>query len=175
MYFCNFCLQDLKLLQPGVTPGCSARLDGNNMFKWIAEIEGPVRFDSWLIMILLNPTLISQAQTPYAGLRFSLSITFRMHYPLCPPTVRFITNIYHPNVDDKGHICMDILTKAWSPVLMVYSGTHQNFCPHITVDFNSSVLLSIISLLDDPNVDEPLNADSAGVSFIPLFASLCSV
>jgi ubiquitin-conjugating enzyme E2 N len=66
---------------------------------------------------------------------------------MSPPKVVFDTKIYHPNIgkninnlDNLGRICLDILKKNWSPALQI-----------------KSVLLSIQSLLSEPNPDDPLN------------------
>jgi len=61
-----------------------------------------------------------------------------------PPKVRFLTKIYHPNVDKLGRICLDILKDKWSPALQV-----------------QAVLLSIQALLSAPNPDDPLANDVA--------------
>lgn len=61
-----------------------------------------------------------------------------------PPKVRFLTKIYHPNIDKLGRICLDILKKKWSPALQI-----------------RTLLLSIQALLSAPNPDDPLANDVA--------------
>jgi len=84
--------------------------------------------------------------SPYEGGVFFLDIQFPQDYPFKPPKVRFTTKIYHCNVNDQGGICLDILKGEWSPALTI-----------------SKVLLSICSLLTDPNPDDPLVAEIARV------------
>ncbi|EAW06943.1 putative ubiquitin conjugating enzyme (UbcK) [Aspergillus clavatus NRRL 1] len=95
---------------------------------------------------LLNwtATISGPADTPYDGLKFKLSFAFPSNYPYSPPTVLFKTPIYHPNVDFSGRICLDILKDKWSAVYNV-----------------QSVLLSLQSLLGEPNNASPLNAQAA--------------
>jgi ubiquitin-conjugating enzyme E2 D/E len=81
--------------------------------------------------------------TPYEGGIFALDISFPPEYPSKPPKVRFVTRIYHANVSDDGGICLDILRDQWSPVLSI-----------------AKVLLSISSLLTDPNPDHGLRPDA---------------
>lgn len=52
--------------------------------------------------------------TAYAGCTFRLSLRFTSEYPFKPPTVRFETPCFHPNVDTFGNICLDILKDKWS-------------------------------------------------------------
>ena len=91
-------------------------------------------------------TIIGPSECPYAGGVFHLSITFPVDYPFKPPKVTFITKIYHPNINSNGGICLDILKDQWSPALTI-----------------SKVLLSISSLLTDPNPDDPLVPDIANL------------
>jgi len=83
--------------------------------------------------------LIGPPESVYEGGVFFLRIMFPKEYPFKPPTVTFITKIYHPNINSEGGICLDILKKQWSPALTI-----------------SKVLLSLSSLLTDPNPDDPL-------------------
>jgi ubiquitin-conjugating enzyme E2 D/E len=84
-------------------------------------------------------TIMGPPDSPYAGGIFFLDVHFPQEYPFKPPKFRFTTRIYHPNISGDGYICLDILKEQWSPALTV-----------------SKVLLSICSLLDDPNPDDPL-------------------
>ncbi|XP_027794157.2 ubiquitin-conjugating enzyme E2 D4 isoform X4 [Marmota flaviventris] len=84
-------------------------------------------------------TIMGPNDSPYQGGVFFLTIHFPTDYPFKPPKVAFTTKIYHPNINSNGSICLDILRSQWSPALTV-----------------SKVLLSICSLLCDPNPDDPL-------------------
>ena len=84
-------------------------------------------------------TIMGPNDSPFAGGLFFLTIHFPTDYPFKPPKMAFTTRIYHPNINSNGSICLDILRSQWSPALTV-----------------SKVLLSILSLLTDPNPDDPL-------------------
>lgn len=88
--------------------------------------------------------IIGPKDTPYEGGVFKLSIKFPSDYPYKAPKVNFVTPMYHCNINRSGNICLDILKNKWSPVLTV-----------------GKILLSICSLLSDPNPDDPLNVDVA--------------
>jgi ubiquitin-conjugating enzyme E2 D len=105
---------------------CSANIiDPDNIAEWQGMILGP-------------------KDTPYENGMFKLKINFPSLYPMKPPQVKFITKIYHPNIDEDGNICLDILRKEWAPSLTI-----------------TKVLLSICSLLADPNPDDPLFPNAA--------------
>ena len=72
--------------------------------------------------------------TPYAGGVFKISIQISSFHPFRPPKIFFKTKIYHANINLNGVLCLDILKEKWNPILSI-----------------SKVLLSIVSLLDDPN------------------------
>lgn len=101
-------------------PNCSAGPKGDNLYEWVSTILGP-------------------KGSVYEGGVFFLDIHFSTDYPFKPPKVVFRTRIYHCNINNQGHICLDILKDQWSPALTI-----------------SKVLLSVTSLLSDCNPNDPL-------------------
>jgi ubiquitin-conjugating enzyme E2 D/E len=88
--------------------------------------------------------IIGPEDSPYTGGIFKLRIQFPVDYPFKPPHIQFLTKIFHPNINSAGMICLDILKGQWSPALTI-----------------SKVLLSICSLLTDPNPKDPLAPEVA--------------
>ncbi|KAF7368872.1 Ubiquitin-conjugating enzyme [Mycena venus] len=82
--------------------------------------------------------------SPFQQGIFKLELFLPEEYPMAPPKVRFLTKIYHPNIDKLGRICLDILKDKWSPALQI-----------------RTVLLSVQALLSAPNPDDPLAPDVA--------------
>ncbi|CAI0442810.1 unnamed protein product [Linum tenue] len=70
--------------------GVSAFPEGESIFTWVGTIEGG-------------------KGTAYEGLSYKLSLRFPLEYPFKPPQVKFETMCFHPNVDQFGNICLDIL------------------------------------------------------------------
>ena len=84
-------------------------------------------------------TIMGPEDSPYHQGVFFLDIQFPADYPFKPPKVSFTTKVYHMNVNNNGTICLDILKDQWSPALTI-----------------PKILLSISSLLTDPNPADPL-------------------
>uniref|UniRef100_A0A8C7XPB8 Ubiquitin-conjugating enzyme E2 T n=1 Tax=Oryzias sinensis TaxID=183150 RepID=A0A8C7XPB8_9TELE len=87
----------------------------------------------------LRAQIVGGSGTPYEGGLFSLEIKVPERYPFEPPNIRFLTPIYHPNIDNSGRI---YLLKLKIPSLNI-----------------STVLTSIQLLMAEPNPDDPLMAD----------------
>lgn len=97
---------------------------------------GPINTDD---LFKWQATIMGPEGSPYHGGVFNLSIDFPADYPFKSPRIVFTTPIYHCNINSSGGICLDILKDQWSPALTI-----------------SKVLLSICSLMDDPNPNDPL-------------------
>ncbi|XP_017009859.2 uncharacterized protein [Drosophila takahashii] len=91
-------------------------------------------------------TIPGPSGTPYEGGRFKMWLKFPDNYPFKAPDLLFKTKIYHCNINISGLLCLDILNYNWSPALSV-----------------SKLLISIMSLLADPNPNSPLNAEAASL------------
>ena len=90
-------------------------------------------------LYIWDAMIIGPSASPFQGGIFKLEIHFPTDYPFKAPKVMFVTKVYHPNINAHGAICLDILKDQWSPALTI-----------------SKVLLSICSLLTDPNPKDPL-------------------
>lgn len=70
-------------------------------------------------MRYFNVIIAGPVGTPYEGGIFRLELFLPGEYPMTAPKVRFLTKIYHPNIDRLGRICLDILKDKWSPALQI--------------------------------------------------------
>lgn len=77
----------------------------------------------------------------YNQAAFQIEIKLPAEYPFKAPELRFITPIYHPNVDDKGKICVDILNSG------------ETFKPTTSL---TEVVRAVVNLIDNPNIDHAL-------------------
>jgi ubiquitin-conjugating enzyme E2 C len=97
------------------------------------------------VLPALRDPLATRASSPLARLR-RLAIAIPPDYPFTAPAITFVTPCWHPNVDAHGAICVDFLKERWSAAYSV-----------------SSLLLSLQSLLADPNTASPLNTAAAAL------------
>ncbi|RVE72011.1 hypothetical protein OJAV_G00057460 [Oryzias javanicus] len=118
-------IKETQRLLAEPVPGIKAEPDESNARYFHVVIAGP-------------------QDSPFEGGTFKLELFLPEEYPMAAPKVRFMTKIYHPNVDKLGRICLDILKDKWSPALQI-----------------RTVLLSIQALLSAPNPDDPLANDVA--------------
>lgn len=82
--------------------------------------------------------------SPYEGHKFEIDIKIPGDFPFKPPLMTFKTKIYHCNINEAGVVCLDILKDQWSPALTI-----------------ANTLLSVSSLLSDPNPNDPLVGEIA--------------
>ncbi|XP_047957865.1 ubiquitin-conjugating enzyme E2 1-like isoform X2 [Salvia hispanica] len=90
-------MRDFKGLQQDPPAGISGAPQENNIMLWNAVIFGP-------------------DDTPWDGGAFRMTLQFIEDYPNKPPTVRFVSRMFHPNIYADGSICLDILQNQWSPI-----------------------------------------------------------
>ena len=84
--------------------------------------------------------------TPYENGYFLFKLCINKNFPFSPPKFYFISNIFHPNISENGYVSVDIFEEdEWSPAL---------------IDFEK-IIISVQSLLDDPNPDIFLNEMAA--------------
>lgn len=130
--------KELKDLYKAPVGGFKCELtDGNNLYDWSVWIEGP-------------------SGTPFAGGVFKAQMTFPEDYPNAPPKLKFTSDFWHPNVYADGRVCISILhtpdptnpqespDEVWRPIQTV-----------------ESILVSVISMLSDPNFSSPANVDAS--------------
>ena len=118
-------MREMSLLSKDPPPGVAAYTpEPLDMTKIRAQITGP-------------------EGSPFEGGIFLLTVNIANRYPFEPPRCKFLTPLYHPNIDSGGRICLDTLKSppagSWSPAVSL-----------------PSLLLSIRSLLAEPNPDDGL-------------------
>lgn len=109
-------------------------------------------FDWSVALIVLNP------DSAYYGGYFKARMSFPHNYPFSPPDFRFERSLWHPNVYPDGRLCISILHQPGEDAMSGESAG-ERWSPVQRVE---SVLISVLSLLDDAEVSSPANVD-AGV------------
>lgn len=119
-----------------------------------------------------NAVIIGPADTPFEDGTFRLVMHFEEQYPNKPPGVKFISQMFHPNVYGTGELCLDILQNRWSPtydvaailtsvqrfvLLPPESVTLTHTTDSLTFAFYSN------SLLNDPNTSSPANVEASNL------------
>ncbi|KAI9659773.1 MAG: Ubiquitin-conjugating enzyme E2 7 [Trizodia sp. TS-e1964] len=119
----------------GITAG---PVDESDYFVWEALIQGP-------------------DGTPFEGGVFPATLTFPKDYPINPPTMKFNPPLFHPNVYASGLVCISIL-HAPGPDPNHYEKAEERWSPIQSVE---KVLLSVMSMLAEPNDESPANVEAA--------------
>lgn len=81
--------------------------------------------------------------TPFEGGFFKIKLKLEADYPSLPPKGFFLTKIFHPNVSEKGDICVNTLKKDWTPEMGI-----------------RHILITIKCLLINPNPESALNEEA---------------
>lgn len=130
---------EMKSLQEEPVEGFKITLvDEADLYNWEVAIFGP-------------------PNTHYEGGYFKARIKFPLDYPYSPPAFRFLTKMWHPNIYENGDVCISILHP---PVDDPQSGElpSERWNPTQNV---RTILLSVISLLNEPNTFSPANVDAS--------------
>lgn len=106
---------------------------------------------NWEILIVGPP------DTYYEGGFFKCHMVFPKDFPIKPPTLKFISEIWHPNVHENGNVCISILHEPGNDQYG-YESAEERWLPIHTVE---SIVLSVISMLSDPNDESPANINAA--------------
>ncbi|CAL9042853.1 unnamed protein product [Musa banksii] len=104
---------------------------------------------------------------------FKLTLQFTEDYPNKPPTVRFVSRMFHPNIYADGSICLDILQNQWSPIydvaailtsiqvsVLVYCHISKAMI-RAAFEYQNFHYMVLLSLLCDPNPNSPANSEAA--------------
>lgn len=109
----------------------------NNIFDWNIILFGP-------------------NDTPYEGGIFKANLKFTQQYPNRAPTFKFVSKITHPNIYKDGRVCISILHEGVDEY--GYESVNERWNPQQGI---SSILLSILSILGEPNFESPANVDAS--------------
>ena len=128
--------QDLTTNAPeGITAG---PISEDDFFLWECLISGP-------------------EGSSFEGGLFPATLKFQKDYPLSPPTMTFQCDLFHPNVYKNGEVCISIL-HAPGDDPNHYESANERWSPVQSVE---KVLLSVMSMLAEPNDESPANIDAA--------------
>jgi len=131
----------LKELMKNPVDGFSVGLkDDSNLYEWQIMMEGP-------------------PSTDYEGGYFPCTLAFPKEYPNKPPVMKFATpGFWHPNVYKDGTVCISILHEAKENKFNEQEQMSEKWRPILGVE---AVLVSVMSMLSEPNLESPANVDAA--------------
>ena len=109
------------------------------MFKWSVIFAGP-------------------EETLYEGGYFKAELEFPNDYPNNPPNMIFKSKMWHPNIYSDGKVCISILHAPGADSMNSAELPEERWRPILGVE---AVLISVISMLNDPNIDSPANLDAS--------------
>ena len=128
---------EIKQCRKDINYFYSIDVSSNNFYQW-------------------NFVLIGPPDTIYEGGTFEGIIEFPKNYPYSPPSVVFKTNMFHPNIYPDGRVCISILHEGVDAFNYEDTSLRWNTSHGV-----NSIMMSIVSMLGDPNTDSPANIDAS--------------
>ena len=99
-----------------------------------------------------NVLLFGAPDTIYEGGIFKSQFEFPKEYPNRPPSFRFLSDMFHPNIYEDGRVCISILHEGVDEYK--YEDISERWNPSHSIN---SVLLSVLAMLSSPNFESPAN------------------
>lgn len=100
-------------------PGINAVPHSENLRYFDVTIDGPGSSPYEGSFSFADPlgwgrfTVANHTRSTAVGGNFKLELFLPDDYPMVPPKIRFLTKIFHPNVDKLGRICLDVLKSTY--------------------------------------------------------------
>lgn len=116
------------------------------------EVEGNVTFKLWDVCFYLR-----DENSLYKDKVLLAEMEFPEQYPLRPPKVTFLNKMFHPNIYPNGKVCISILDEDVAGPLGC-GAPEDRWAP---VQNIRTVLLSLVILLENPNIDSPADVDAS--------------
>ncbi|KAK1932789.1 putative ubiquitin conjugating enzyme E2 [Babesia divergens] len=117
----------------------SVGLEDDDLFKWRVCFQGP-------------------QETAYEGGLFTVLMMFPDDFPNSPPQMKFEQKMWHPNIYADGTVCISILHPPGVDKYNEQETSDERWRPILGVE---SIIMSVISMLDEPNINSPANVDAA--------------
>ncbi|KAG2755941.1 ubiquitin-conjugating enzyme [Suillus brevipes Sb2] len=107
--------------------GITVEPEADNLLIWRCSVKG-------------------SPDSPYKNGTFHFKIELPINFPFKAPNVTFLTKIYHPGINEEGHICVPILRDEWKPSVTL-----------------STVLAVIQEKVNNPSPDDPFEPEIAAL------------